>query len=71
MEQFERVHAKLKPIIFETLRPEILPFVGEIFTWEAQWLIEDGVYTGDWAMRELSGTITRWVPSRDLEIHSI
>jgi len=45
-----RVRATLRPRITHDLRPSALAFVGRRTVWYPGWVIEGGLYDGQWAM---------------------
>lgn len=73
MEALTRIQGVFKPKDMQTLKPEAKQYVGYIFTWEALWLIDDGVYAGQWIFRPLGKEGERlplpfrWVLTEDIE----
>lgn len=68
LQQFDRVRATFAPTVTTNLRPEMLPFVGWRGVWSAAWIIEDGWYSGQWAMcvwGDADGPV-HWVPFGNL-----
>ena len=65
MDQFERVQAYFEPRRVETLRDEAKPFIGQVLTFEALWIIDEedgGPYVGQWAMRAIGENDIDWLP---------
>lgn len=70
MNQMDKIIATFKPTDLSTLRPEVLNDIGWLGEWQAAWIIESGVYAGQWAMIPLGKEryTFGWVPEEDLEI---
>ena len=71
MKQFDKVYARFNPRDLTTLRRGARPFVGLCTTWEAYWIIEEGPYSGQWAMVARGwwdSGFPGWVPEIDLSI---
>jgi hypothetical protein len=70
MQQMDKITAVFKPKDLTTLRPEAFNDIGYLGTWQAAWIIESGIYTGQWAMIPLGKEqyTFGWVPEEDLEI---
>ena len=71
--QYDKVKAIFKPQILDTLRDEAQPFIDKPLMFQAQWIIEDGVYEGQWAFQPLTMDGDRvfmgWVPQEDIEVY--
>ena len=71
--QYDRVKAIFKPQNIDTLRDEAQPFIDRPLMFEAQWIIEDGEYEGQWAFQPLTMDGYRvdlgWVPQEDIEVY--
>ena len=74
MREFDRVTRVFAPLRMDTLKPEVLPYVGRFMEWWAMWIIEvddNSDYAGQWAMG-LTGAACydapfSWTPEEDLE----
>lgn len=70
MNQFDRIIAIFRPRRTDDLKPELRPMIGSVLWFQASWIIEEGPYTGDWAMTPLAryGDFPcGWVPLCDLD----
>jgi hypothetical protein len=73
MEQFQIVRAIFQPQDSDTLKETSRRWVGWEGDWEALWLIEEGRYCSQWAMRPQhdasdDGPPFEWAPLCDLAI---
>ena len=72
--RYKTVKAIFRPKIIETMREECLPYIGKTGIFEYSWIIDEGQYTGQWAMGiydrsgEFKYFYASWVPEEDLEI---
>lgn len=67
MKQFDRVRGTYDPLRTDDLAGYAVPEIGERWTWEALWIIEDGLYAGQWAMRPVDAEPAfAWAPFCDL-----
>jgi hypothetical protein len=64
---FAAIHAPLRT---DDLKPGPLRLIGMRLIWEALWIIEEGEYAGQWAMRPLLSSDEggwSWSPACDLK----
>jgi len=70
MQQFDKIKAKIKLRRGEgfKVKKEAECLDGNTYTMEASWMIEDGMYKGEWAMmsREFPSGAPSWVASGDV-----
>lgn len=68
MDFLEQVQATFAPARIDDLRSGLAESIGCRTTWQAAWMIEDGPYTGQWAMMPLppGDLVVGWVPECDL-----
>ncbi|CAN7515438.1 hypothetical protein [Brucella pseudogrignonensis] len=64
------VYARFSPKVVETLKPEALDFIGREGHFEFLWIIDEGKYQGQWAMRKPTDWSAPfvWVPYEDLTV---
>lgn len=72
-QRFDIIEATFQPQNRETLKPEMVPFIGYRGRWEAAWIVDeedDSQFTGQWAWtpHPVLGTPIPygWVPDEDL-----
>ena len=73
-DQYDRVKAIFNPQNMDTLRDEAQSFIDRPLMFEAQWIIEDGEYDGQWAFQPLTmdgryRVDLGWVPQEDIEVY--
>lgn len=77
MEHLDRITGYFEPKNMDTLKPEALPYVGRLMTFQALWIITEddgGPYVGQWAMgpaydpdeEDMEIFPFGWVPSEDI-----
>jgi hypothetical protein len=72
VKRFDRVLATFAPRRRDDLKPQAVAWIGRRVEWSAEWIVEDGAYAGQWAMRPSdpsppAGLQTLgWVPFCDL-----
>lgn len=64
--QFDQVDAVFRPKDLTTLKPDAAVLVGKRFVFRALWLIDEGPYSGQWALMPDSKWTSGWVPEEDL-----
>ena len=65
------VMAYFKPKNTQTLKKETIGMIGQIGIFQYGWIVEEGTYTGQWAMNPLTPPMLHtftWCPEEDLEI---
>lgn len=66
MKQFDKIKGYFEPKRLDTLKESAKVYIGEKLIFEALWIIEDGIYKGQWAMLPLCGARMGWVPEEDI-----
>lgn len=67
VQRFDRILATFQPTRADDLHNGAREYVGWRGAWEAQWVIEDGPYAGQWAMLPVDRSVSfGWVPLADL-----
>lgn len=52
VQQYDKVSAVISPRRTDDLRPEAVPMIGNRYTFQALWRVDEGLpYEGDWYMR--------------------
>jgi hypothetical protein len=66
---YKPIVARFKPARTDNLRPEIVPLIGEIFTWDYTGTSnDDEPYPGQQRWLTQDRRLNYWVPSEDLEL---
>lgn len=53
----------------KTIRPEMKEYIGEEFTFQYSWLMDEhDLFPGAWALSPLNAPFYYWVPEFDLDI---
>lgn len=72
LKQFDKVRARFAPARQDDLKPGLWEMIGTEHVFQAYWIIEEGHYSGQYAMNNISkdrGTNELyWCPECDLEI---
>lgn len=73
MDQFDIITAVFNPRRSDDLVEGAADWIGKSCQWQAAWVIEEGEYSGEWAMtphplETLLSCPFAWVPSGDLYI---
>lgn len=67
-QEFQKVIAIFNPQRTDNLHDWAKKIIGEKAEFYYAWVIEDGDYTGQWALCSYDLRINGWVPECDLEI---
>lgn len=69
-EQFDTVTAVFQPLREDDLKPEVRQHIGQTFTFQAGWVIENGQFQGQWAMMPIDPAPVHfgWAPACDLKL---
>lgn len=66
MNQFDKVIGVFNPTVTHDLKERVKRHIGNKYEFEAIFIIEEGKYTGQYAM--YSEDIGLWIPEEDIEI---
>lgn len=67
MKQGDKVDAYFSPHDYTSLREEAKEYLGKRMEFQALFIIDGGLYAGQWAMRPVK-EIMGWVPFSDLDV---